>query len=120
MKYIFWACLLLPFFAFNATGGTAQDAAAGRRIEIHAKRFSFVPAEITVDKNEPVTLALTSEDVTHALLVPGLHINATISKGHVTEVTFTADKAGDFPGKCGRFCGSGHGSMLFVVHVTDK
>jgi cytochrome c oxidase subunit II len=118
MKYVFRICLLLPFAAFNATGAMSQ--AAARRIEIHAKRFSFVPAEITVNKNEPVTLSLTSEDVTHALLIPGLNINATASKGHVTEVTFTPDKAGDFRGKCGRFCGSGHGSMLFVVHVTDK
>jgi cytochrome c oxidase subunit 2 len=118
MKYVLSTFFLLLLLVFSGTGGGAQTAP--RRIEIHAKRFSFQPSEITVSKGEPVTLALTSEDVNHALVIPGLKVNAPISKGHVTEITFTPDKAGDFNGKCGRFCGSGHGSMLFVVHVTDK
>ena len=118
MKYVFLTCLLLPVLSFGQVGAKAQTP--GRRIEIVARRYSFAPAEITVRRNEAVTLALTSQDVTHSLLIPGLHINATASKGRVTEVTVTPDKVGDFPGRCGRFCGSGHGSMLFVVHVTNK
>ena len=91
-----------------------------RRIEIHARRFSFTPAEITIEKGETVTLVLTSDDVTHSLLIEGLHVNASIPKGHVTEVKLTPETVGDFKGKCGRFCGSGHGSMLFTVHVVDQ
>jgi len=90
------------------------------RIEIHAKRFSFVPAEITIKKGETVTLALTSDDVSHSLLVEGLHINSPITEGHVTEVTVNPQAEGDFKSRCGRFCGSGHGSMLFVVHVVEE
>jgi cytochrome c oxidase subunit 2 len=88
-----------------------------RRIEIHAHRFSFIPAEITVEKGKPVTLALTSDDVPHSLLIVGLHINALMTNGHVTEVKLTPDMVGDFKGKCGRYCGSGHSSMVFTVHV---
>jgi cytochrome c oxidase subunit 2 len=90
-----------------------------RTIQIHARRFEFIPAEITVKKGETVTLSLISEDVPHSLLIEGLGVNQTIVKGHAAQVTFTPDKAGDFPGRCGRFCGSGHGSMRFVVHVTE-
>jgi cytochrome c oxidase subunit II len=90
------------------------------KIEIHAKRFSFEPAEITIDKGETVTLALTSDDVPHSLLIEGLHVNSPITKGHITEVTLTPDTVGTFKGRCGRFCGSGHGSMLFAVHVVEK
>jgi len=90
-----------------------------RTIEIHAKRFAFSPAEITVKKGEAVTLSLTSDDVSHSLLIEGLHVNAAVSKGHPSQVTITPDKAGDFPGRCGKFCGSGHGQMRFVVHVTE-
>lgn len=89
-------------------------------IEIHAKRFSFTPAEITIKKGETVTLVLTSDDVAHSLVVQGLHINSPITKGHVTNVTVTPTTVGDFKGKCGRFCGSGHGSMSFVVHVSEN
>jgi cytochrome c oxidase subunit 2 len=100
----------------NYSGGQSSS----RRIEIHAKRFSFQPSEITLKKGETVTLVLTSDDVPHSLLVPDLNINGAMTKGHVTEVTVTPDKVGDFHGRCGRFCGSGHGSMTFTVHVTDK
>jgi cytochrome c oxidase subunit II len=117
MKYRLWLVLLL--LSVVCMGKIAAQQTV-RRIEIHAKRFSFMPAEITIEKGETVTLALTSEDVPHSLLIEGLHINSTITKGHVTEVSLTPETVGDFKGRCGRFCGSGHGSMVFVVHVVEK
>jgi cytochrome c oxidase subunit 2 len=39
--------------------------------------------------------------------------------GHVTEVKLTPGTVGDFKGKCGHFCGSGHGSMVFTIHVVN-
>jgi cytochrome c oxidase subunit 2 len=118
VKYSLWFSFIL-LLAFSGTGnGRAQTST--QKIEIHAQRFSFVPAEITINKGETVTFALTSDDVPHSLVIQGLHVNGAMTKGHVTEVTITPDTAGDFKGKCGRFCGSGHGSMLFVVHVVEK
>lgn len=93
----------------------AQEA--GNTIEIHAHRFSFEPAEITVKQGQTVTLHLISDDVPHSLLIKELGVNQEVSKGHPADVTFTPKDVGDFHGKCGRFCGSGHGSMVFVVHV---
>jgi len=118
MKYSLLFSLIL-LLAFSSTGnGRAQSTT--QKIEIHAHRFSFAPAEITVDKGETVTLELTSDDVPHSLLIQELHVNGAMTMGHVTEVTITPDTVGDFKGKCGRFCGSGHGSMSFVVHVVEK
>ena len=102
-------------FAMASFGQTSP-----RHIEIHARRFSFVPAEITVEKGEPVTLDLVSDDVPHSLLIDALHLNGTMTKGRINEVTITPQAVGDFKGRCGRFCGSGHGSMLFVVHVVER
>jgi cytochrome c oxidase subunit 2 len=96
----------------------AQDA--GATIDVHAHRFSFDPAEITVKQGETVKLHLTSDDVPHSLVIKDLGVNEQVSKGHPADVTFTAKNAGDFNGKCGRFCGSGHGSMVFTVHVTPN
>ena len=118
MKYLLCCCLAWLLVAGRGAGALAQSAP--RTIEIHAKRFTFVPAEITLTKGETVTLDLTSDDVPHALVIEGLHIKSPISKGHVTQVTLTPETVGDFHGKCGQFCGSGHGSMLFVVHVVEK
>jgi cytochrome c oxidase subunit 2 len=112
------AVLVLLVVLFSANFCHAQDAT--RTIEIHAKRFAFSPAEITLKKGETVKLLLTSDDVTHSLVIPDLNVKEIMKKGHTTEVTITPTKAGDFNGKCGHFCGSGHGSMIFTVHVTDN
>jgi cytochrome c oxidase subunit 2 len=116
MKSAFIALVLL---AAVITPRDVVTESAPRRIEVHAHRFSFEPAEITLKKGESVTLALTSDDVPHSLLIEGLHVNSSMTKGHVTEVTITPATEGDFKGRCGRFCGSGHGSMTFVAHVVD-
>ena len=111
------AFLICGVFIQGVAAVAAQEAA--RTIESHAKRFSFSPAEITIKKGEAVKLVITSDDVTHSLLIPDLHVNATTKKDHPAEVTITPEKVGDFQGKCGHFCGSGHASMKFVVHVTN-
>jgi cytochrome c oxidase subunit II len=91
-----------------------------RVIEVHAKRFSFAPAEITIAKGETVTLSLTSDDTTHGLSIPELGVNVTIMKGKPTTVEVTPQQAGTFEGRCNHFCGVGHGSMVLSVQVKDK
>jgi cytochrome c oxidase subunit II len=98
--------------------GTLIAADGNRTIEIHAHRYAFTPSEITVKKGETVKLELFSDDVTHSLLIKDLGINQLITKGKPAEVTLTPQKTGDFHGQCGHFCGSGHGKMTFVLHVT--
>ena len=90
-----------------------------RTIEIHARQFAFVPTEITLKKGETVKLVLISDDVPHSLLIPDLGVNAPMIKDKQTDVLLTPTKTGDFSGVCGKFCGRGHGSMLFKVHATD-
>jgi cytochrome c oxidase subunit II len=92
----------------------------GRTIEIHAHRYAFSPADITVKKGETVRLKLISDDVPHSLVVKDLGINQAITKGRFAEVTFTPRQTGDFRGQCGRFCGSGHGKMTIDIHVTEN
>ncbi len=107
--------LLLAFSGLTGSTLHAQE----HTIEIHAHRFSFSPAEITLKRGETVKLSLVSEDVTHSLVVPELHINQEIKKGKPSEITVTPTTDGDFHGQCGHFCGSGHGGMTFVIHVKD-
>jgi cytochrome c oxidase subunit 2 len=116
VRYI--AVLVLCLAAFQRSAIHAEEQP--QVIEIHAKRFSFTPAEITITKGEKVTLSLTSDDVTHGLVIPELGVNATIPKGKATKVDVTPQQAGTFKGQCGHFCGVGHASMLFSVQVKDK
>jgi cytochrome c oxidase subunit 2 len=95
----------------------AQDAP--HRIEIKAKRFEFSPGEITLKKGQPVVLVLKSADVGHGIRIRELNVEVKVGKGGTAEVQFTPNKTGDFVGHCAVFCGSGHGSMVFKVHVVD-
>lgn len=117
IRHTLSVALMFGIFAQVPFISSAQDQV--RTIEIHARRFDFSPAEITLKKGETVKLRLSSEDVPHSLVIPDLKIKETITKNHPTEITVTPNNLGDFRGKCGRFCGSGHGSMLFTVHVKD-
>jgi cytochrome c oxidase subunit II len=113
--------LLVVFSTHGAqTQSQPQSQEPTRTIEVHAQRFSFVPDSITVHRGETVRLQLISDDVPHSLLIEPLGINEAASKSHPGEAVFTANQTGDFAGRCGRFCGSGHGKMLFTVHVTGN
>ncbi len=90
-----------------------------RRIEVTAKRFTYEPSEITLNKGQPVVLVLKSEDVNHGLRFRELNLNAKIAKGKSVELSFTPDKTGDFVGHCSVFCGSGHGGMTLTLHVVE-
>jgi cytochrome c oxidase subunit 2 len=92
---------------------------APQRIEITAKRFNFEPGEITLKRGQPVVLVLKSLDVPHGIHIRELNVDVKVGKGGTAEVQFTPDKTGDFVGHCSVFCGSGHGSMAFKVHVAD-
>lgn len=89
-----------------------------RTISVHARKFEFVPAEITLKQGEPVKLLLISDDVPHGLAVDGLQIHAELVKGHPVSLVLTPSTAGDFIGHCTRFCGSGHRDMQLAIHVT--
>lgn len=92
-------------------------SAAGRVIEVKARRFEFSPAELRLKAGEPVTLRVTSSDVTHGFYQKELGIDAEIAPGRATEVAITPGKAGRFTVICDHFCGAGHGNMHLVVVV---
>ena len=89
------------------------------RIDVTAKRFEFLPGEITLKKGEPVVLVLKSIDVAHGIRFKELGIETKIGKGQTSELAFTPDKTGTFVGHCSVFCGAGHGAMTLTLHVVD-
>ena len=88
-------------------------------INITAKRFAFEPAQISLKKGEPVTLQLTSGDVTHGFYLKPLHIDEIIEPGKTTEVKITPQTAGTFTTICDHFCGANHGNMKMTIVVEE-
>jgi cytochrome c oxidase subunit II len=120
MKRHFLLVIFLLGCFLNPASRSSYSQDTAQAIEVLAKRFSFAPSEITVKKGETVKLSLISDDVTHELVIPELQVKQEVSKGKPVEVTFVPNKVGDFSGMCGHFCGTGHPSMKFVVHVKDN
>ena len=90
---------------------------APRTIAVSAKRFEFAPNQITLKKGEPVTLRVTSEDVTHGFFSRQLKIDADLAPGQTAEVPLTPAAAGTYTIICDHFCGAQHGNMKLTVVV---
>ncbi len=117
-KFLLRALCVALLVAAAASGSKVWAQATPQRIEVTAKRFAFLPGEITLKKGQPVTLVLKSADVAHGLRIRDLNVDVKAKAGGTAEVTFTPNKVGDFVGHCSVFCGSGHGSMTINVHVV--
>jgi cytochrome c oxidase subunit 2 len=88
-------------------------------IEITAKKFEFMPSEITLKKGEPVILRVTSTDRVHGFMSKPLKFDTDIAVGKTTDVAVTPDTPGDFIVICDHYCGTGHGNMKMKVSVVE-
>lgn len=126
MTAIFWryaaalvACAAAAHYLAAAARAATADAAAVR-IELTAKKFEFAPKALHVKKGSRVTLVLASPDFVHGFSVPDFNVRADGIPGKTVEVSFVADKAGQFIYLCDNFCGEGHDTMTGFLIVTDK
>jgi len=105
--------LLLAGFAATLVAA-ASRATAGpelRRIPVVARKFVFIPNEITLTQGESVVLGFTAPEVAMGFFAPALGLRALIVPGEVARLPFTASKAGRFDFLCDVFCGDGHEGM---------
>jgi cytochrome c oxidase subunit II len=105
----------VPLALAASDAPAATDAPAV--VEIAAQRFEFTPAEITVERGRPVTLKLTTRDVTHGFFQKALDLDELIVPGKPTLVTITPAQAGRYTVICDHFCGAGHGGMHMTIVV---
>jgi cytochrome c oxidase subunit 2 len=95
------------------------SAGAAQVIHVTAKRFEYVPSEITLKRGVPVVLEITSADRDHGFKVPELGVRADVKPGETTRVRLVPDKTGRFAFRCDVFCGSGHEDMTGELVVVD-
>jgi cytochrome c oxidase subunit II len=88
-------------------------------IQIKAKKFEYIPNEITLKKGVPVVLELTSLDRLHGFNCPAFKIRGDIKPNQITKIAFTPDKVGNFAFHCDNFCGEGHENMTGKFVVTE-
>ena len=87
-------------------------------IRILARRFTYSPDRITLKKDVPVILELTTADVLMGFSVPDFSVRADILPGKVARLRLVPDKVGTFAFLCDIFCGSGHETMNGTLTVV--
>jgi cytochrome c oxidase subunit 2 len=95
----------------------APSTESARTIAVTARRFEFEPKQITLKKGEAVTLAVTSQDVTHGFFSRPLGVDADLTPGKTEEIRLQPKEAGKYTVICDHYCGSGHGGMNMTVIV---
>lgn len=119
------ATVILVLGLLAAAGGwrrlTGATASAGieRVIHLTARKFSYTPDRITLQKGVPVVLEITSLDREHGFKVPALGLRADVEPGETTRVRFVPDRTGRFAFRCDVFCGDGHDDMAGELIVVD-
>ena len=63
--------------------------------------YLFAPGQITVNQNDDVTLDFAGiNGKSHPITIAGYDKSFELKRGHVTKISFKADKAGVFPIEC--------------------
>lgn len=88
-----------------------------REITIEAKKFSYNPEIIEVNKGDLVKINFFSTDVHHGLYIDGYELQVNATPGHEGDLTFVADKTGKFTMRCSVTCGPFHPYMISYLKV---
>ena len=98
----------------------AQPTPAGEEvIKITARKFSFLPPEVTLKKGVPVILELSTDDVFMGFNAPDLGARVDLVPGKTMRLRVVPAKAGKVAFLCDVFCGSGHEEMSGLITVVD-
>jgi cytochrome c oxidase subunit 2 len=76
------------------------------------------PPTLYIPQGEKVRFTLTSNDVVHGFWIPAFMIQMQNLPGETNHLQFTANKLGEFPGRCNILCGRNHTQMIFKVKVV--
>jgi len=76
------------------------------------------PPTLVVPLGERVRYTITSNDVVHGFWIPAFMIQMQNLPGVTNHLEFTANKLGQYPGRCNILCGRAHSQMLFTVKVV--
>jgi cytochrome c oxidase subunit 2 len=74
---------------------------------------------MTLPKDRPVKLEITSQDVIHSFWVPQFSQKQDAVPGQVNQIVITPTKLGTYPVVCTELCGLGHALMRSQVKVVS-
>lgn len=99
------------------TQGVSLDAGGRVHARVVGLMFTWLPAEMTIPADTPVTFHLTSIDVIHGYQIVRTNGQAMVVPGYVSQFT-TRFEAGEYLIACNEYCGVGHHLMAAKLHVV--
>jgi len=99
--------------------GVSVDASGRVHATIVGMMFVWLPAELVLPADTPVTFHLTSPDVIHGYEIVRTNGQAMVVPGYVSQFT-TQFAAGEYLVACNEYCGVGHHAMASRLKVVPK
>lgn len=82
-----------------------------------AQMWRFTPPEIRVPRGAEVTFWITSQDITHGIIIEQHDVNLMLLPGQVARTTVTFERIGTYRMVCHEYCGPGHQNMVGTIIV---
>jgi cytochrome c oxidase subunit 2 len=101
------------------TRGVWLDADGRVHASVVGVTFAWLPNELILPANTPVTFHLTSSDVTHGYQIVRTNGQAMLVPGYVSQFTTEFDP-GEYLVVCNEYCGLGHHAMAGKITVVAK
>ena len=99
--------------------GVSVDATARVQVRVVGMTFAWLPADITIPAETPVTFRVTSMDVVHGFEIVRTDGQTMVLPGYVSQFTTTFD-VGEYLITCNEYCGIGHHTMAAKLHVVPR
>lgn len=99
--------------------GVSTDAQGRLQARIVGMTFAWLPAELTIPANTPVTFRVTSMDVVHGFEIVRTDGQTMVLPGYVSQFTTEFDP-GEYLIACNEYCGVGHHTMAAKLHVVRR
>jgi cytochrome c oxidase subunit 2 len=99
--------------------GVSLDAKGRIQARVVGLMFTWMPAEMTLPADTPVTFHLTSIDVIHGYEIVRTNGQSMVVPGYVSQFT-TQFEAGEYLIACNEYCGVGHHTMAAKLHVVPR
>jgi cytochrome c oxidase subunit II len=97
--------------------GVSVDVGGRVHARVVGLMFTWMPAEMTIPADTPVTFHLTSIDVIHGYEIVRTNGQSMVVPGYVSQFT-TQFAAGEYLIACNEYCGVGHHTMAAKLHVV--
>jgi cytochrome c oxidase subunit 2 len=99
--------------------GVSVDASGRVHATVVGLMFTWLPAELILPADTPVTFHLTSPDVIHGFQIVRTNGQAMVVPGYVSQFT-TQFAEGEYLVACNEYCGVGHHTMASRLRVVPK